>query len=184
MIKRKLYQHVPVYDRFSMEQQSARYCASASSTSSDETVCCNVFNFKKGDLVKSGFYRTKLFDNVVCCGCGWESGTRKLSLKHINIVHKLANPDCKMSKNINLEFKNLGNFKRSVNEMENVMRESFLAYPKTYPDIEKMVQAGFYYTGVDDAIMCVSCGLMLDEWKPNEDPWKEHDKNSPFCDLL
>lgn len=147
-------------------------------------VCCSLFNFKKGDLVKSGFYRTKLFDNIVCCGCGWESGNRKLSLKHINVVHKLSNPDCEMSKNVNLDFKNYSHFKASVKEIEDMMRETFLAYPKDYPNIEKMVQAGFYYTGIDDATMCVSCGLMLDQWNPNEDPMEEHRKASPFCELL
>lgn len=158
--------------------------SSSASCSSDEAVCCSLFNFKKGDLVKSGFYRTKLFDNIVCCGCGWESGNRKLSLKHINIVHKLSNPDCEMNNNLTLEFKNYSKFKSSVREMENMMRETFLAYPKTYPDTEKMVRAGFYYTGIDDATMCVSCGLMLDQWNPNEDPMEEHQKASPCCELL
>lgn len=157
---------------------------SLSSSSSDETVCCNLFNFKKVDLVNSGFYRTKCFKNIVCCGCGWESGGRKLSLRHINIVHKLANPDCDMSKNLNLDFKNYSNLKSRVNEIENVMRETFTSYPKTYPNIEKMVQAGFYYTGIDDATCCVSCGVMMDEWNPCEDPKEEHKKSSPFCDLL
>lgn len=161
-----------------MEQSSSH------SSSSSEAVCCSLFNFKKSDLVKSGFYRTKCFDNVVCCGCGWESGDVKLSLNHINIVHKLSNPDCEMSKNFTLDFKNYSKMKSSVNKIENVMRETFLAYPKAYPETEKMVQAGFYYTGIDDATTCVSCGLMLDQWNPNEDPYEEHKKASPFCDLL
>lgn len=62
------------------------------------------------------------------------------------------------------------------------MRETFLAYPNAYLDIEKMVQAGFYYTGIDDATLCVSCGIMLDQWKPNDDPMEEHRKTSPSCE--
>lgn len=166
-----------------MEQPASASSHSPASSSSGEPVCCNIFNFKKGDLTKSGFYRTKLFENIICCGCGWESGPRKLTLKHINFVHKLSNPDCEMSKNITLDFKNYSQLKTSVNEMEDVMRETFLAYPKAYPNIEKMVQAGFYYTGIDDATTCVSCGLMLDQWNPNEDPIEEHKKASPFCEL-
>lgn len=158
--------------------------ASLTSSSSDETVCCNIFNFKKSDLVNSGFYRTKCFNNIVCCGCGWESGGRKLSLKHINIVHKLTNPDCDMSKNLNIDFKTYSKLKSRVDEIENIMRETFISYPKAYPDIEKMVQAGFYYTGIDDATSCVSCGVMMDEWNPCEVPKEEHKKASPFCELL
>jgi len=116
-----------------------------------------LYNFKKDDLVKSGFYRTKCFENIVCCVCGWESGDKKLSLKHVNFVHKLSNPDCAMSKHFKIDFENYTEFKVGVIEIEYVMKETFLAYPKAYPDIDKMVQAGFYYTGVDDAISCVSC---------------------------
>lgn len=163
-----------------MEQPSSP----SSSHSSGEAVCCSLFNFKKGDLVKSGFYRTKLFENIVCCGCGWESGDRKLSLKHINIVHKLSNPDCEMSQNVTLDFNDYSKLKSSVNKIETVMRETFLAYPKDYPDIEKMVKAGFYYTGIDDATTCVSCGLTLDQWNPMDDPMEEHRKVSSFCELL
>ena len=164
--------------------ESTSCSSSSSSSSSKEAFCCNLFNFKKSDLIKSGFYRTKLFDNIVCCGCGWESGSRKLSLKQINIIHKLSNPDCEMSENCNFDFINYCKMKKSVNEMENLLKETFLAYPKDYPDVEKMVKAGFYYTGMDDAVACVSCGLMLDQWNPTEDPLEEHKKASPFCELL
>lgn len=163
-----------------MEQSSI----SSSSSSSDNAVCCSIFNFKKGDLVKSGFYRTKCFDNIVCCGCGWESGDRKLSLNHINVIHKITNPDCEMNKISTLDFKDYSKLKLRVNELESFMRETFLLYPKTYPNIEKMIQAGFYYTGSDDATSCVSCGVTMDEWNPNEDPIEEHKKASPFCDLF
>lgn len=149
-----------------------------------EPMCRNLFNCKKSDLVKSGFYRTKCFNNIVCCGCGWESGDRKLSLKHINIVHKMCNPDCEMSKAFTLDLKQFIDSKLNVNQIENFMRETFYAYPKPHPEIEKMIQAGFYYTGIDDATSCVSCGLTLDEWKSDEDPMEEHKKASPFCDLL
>lgn len=156
----------------------------SSSSSSSEALCCKIFNFKKKDLVKSGFYRTKHFENIVCCGCGWESGPRKLSLKHINFVHSLSNPDCEMSDKFDFDFNKYLKSKQEVREMENCMRDTFLAYPKTYPDVERMVQAGFYYTGMEDAVTCVSCGVMLDEWNPNEDPLEEHKKASPFCELL
>ena len=166
-----------------MEFTTSASCSSTSSTSCEDS-CCSLFNFKKSDLSKSGFYRTKLFENIVCCGCGWESGSRKLTLKHINFVHKLTNPDCEMSKNVSLDFKHYSQLKEGVREMEDVMRETFLAYPKAYPNIEKMVQAGFYYTGIDDATTCVSCGVMLDQWNPEEDPMVEHKKASPYCDLM
>lgn len=50
--------------------------------------------------MESGFYQTKLLNNIVCCGCGWQSGEKRLSLKHINCLHKVLNIESVQSKNI------------------------------------------------------------------------------------
>lgn len=157
---------------------------SSSSSTSSSFNFCELFNCSKSDLVKSGFYRTKLFDNLVCCECGWESGRRNLSLKHINFVHKLCNPNCELSNNFQPDFNTYAKLKTSVLEMEHLMKETFLSWSKPYPRIDKLVEAGFYYTGKDDATACVTCGLVLDEWTTEDDPIEEHRVRAPFCELI
>jgi len=156
---------------------------SASSGSSSEAPCCNVFNFRKKDLIKSGFYCNRLFDNIVCCGCGWQSGNTSLSLKHINFLHKLENPKCAMSKNVNQDVDNYVNYKMYVCEIEEMMRETFNTWPKTQPAPNTLVEAGFYYIGAADATACISCGVVLENWSETDDPKIEHKKANPSCEL-
>jgi len=161
-------------------------CSSASTSSSDanEVTCCSIFGFTNNDLLKSGFYRTKVFKNIICCACGWESSDVKLSLRHINFNHKICNPDCEMGKHVFEDIPNYINLKKRIKDLEDMMKETFLAWPKPYPNIEKMVQAGFYYTGSDDSAACVSCGVVLDQWNIDDCPINEHKKASPYCNLL
>lgn len=153
-------------------------------SSSDESINCNVFNCTKKELVKSGFYRTKLFDNIVCCGCGWQSGDTQLSIRHLNFIHKLHNPDCELSKNCPGDFVSYSKYKKEIYNVEIIMGETFLTWPKCYPDVRKMVEAGFYFVGTGDATACVTCGVMLEHWKPDDNPLEEHRKASPLCELV
>lgn len=154
------------------------------SSSSDDGVCCSIFNFTKKDLIKSGFYCTKLFDNIVCCGCGWQSGDVKLSIRHVNFLHKLQNPTCPLSKNISGALSEYCKYKKSVNDTEDLMLETFSRWPKMYPNILELVKAGFYYTGSGDSVACISCGVVLEKWTPDDKPIEEHRKSSPFCEFL
>lgn len=146
--------------------------------------CCPIFNCTKQDLIRSGFYRTKLMDNILCCGCGWVSGDAKITLKHLNFLHKLLNPDCIMSRNLEGCFNNYLIHKKSVLETEEIMRETFTSWPKPFPVIEDMVGTGFYYTGSGDAVCCIECNVMLEAWLPEDTPKEEHKKASPNCKLL
>lgn len=157
---------------------------SSTGSSNSETQCCNFFNFNKNDLIKSGFYRTKLYQNVVCCGCGWQSDNAKVTIRHLNFIHKLNNPDCVMSKHIPEELSNFAAYKKNILKIEEIMKETFLFWPKSYPGIDVMIEAGLYYVGIDDVTSCVSCGVTLQQWKPDDDPREKHRKVSPFCELV
>lgn len=67
-----------------------------------------------------------------------------------------------------------------------------------HPSVESLVEAGFYVapTGAgpgdearggpnvvvaDDAVSCFYCGLGLNSWEPNDEPWREHARFSPRC---
>lgn len=69
------------------------------------------------------------------------------------------------------------NCKSAVIETENMMREIFLNWPKPYPNIEDMVQAGCYYTGEEDDITCIDCGVTLNNWQGNDNLKDEHKKH-------
>lgn len=156
----------------------------SSVASDDDDVYCCMFNCTKKDLVKSGFYCTKLFDNIICCGCGWQSGDVKLTIQHVNFLHKLSKPDCVMSNHVTGDFCNYLKYKQSVKNTENIMMDTFARWPKLYPNIEDLVNVGFYYTGVDDDVACISCGVTLNKWAPDDKPLEEHKKASPYCKLL
>ncbi|KAI6656981.1 Apoptosis 1 inhibitor [Oopsacas minuta] len=66
-------------------------------------------------------------------------------------------------------------------------RRSFQNYPKSYPTIQRLVEAGFFYVGVtteDDDCQCYSCGVKLFNWAEKDDPMKEHRKFRPNCKVV
>lgn len=152
--------------------------------SNSDSVTCDMFNCSKKDLIKSGFYRMKRVQGVICCGCGWESGDYKLTIRHLNFIHKLINPDCEMSCNIGEDFHKYYDHKSSVVEIENMMRETFLFWPKMYPCIDDMVKCGLYYIGFEDEVSCIDCKIVLKNWKLDESPLVKHEKASPFCKIV
>ena len=151
--------------------------------SSGET--CNIFNCTKEDLVKAGFYCNKLFDSVICCGCGWESNNCcKVTINHLNFLHKIEKPDCVMSRNISVDLNNYYKYLEAVLETRSKMAETYSTWPLHYPSIEKMVESGLYYTGSGDAATCLECGVTLESWEITDDPIEEHKKASPHCKLI
>ena len=47
-----------------------------------------------------------------------------------------------------------------------------------------MVDAGFYYKGSGDRVLCFYCGGGLFYWKPHDNPWYEHAKWFPMCEFV
>jgi baculoviral IAP repeat-containing protein 7/8 len=41
---------------------------------------------------------------------------------------------------------------------------------------EDLVNAGFYYSGQSDYTICFSCGVLVGNWEPTDNPWVEHEK--------
>ena len=48
----------------------------------------------------------------------------------------------------------------------------------------KMAEAGFFYSGFGDIVICAFCGLTLNKWLPNDDPITEHKKFNQDCKFL
>lgn len=137
----------------------------------------------KEDIARLGFYFHKQLDNVVCCECGWSSKAT-LALDSINFMHKITNPHCGLTKNIKENYDCYVAAKNCVLETETAMINTFQNWPKRMPKLNKLVAAGFYYTGEKDEVACIACGVLLHEWEDNDDPWIEHELNSPDCELI
>ena len=48
----------------------------------------------------------------------------------------------------------------------------------------KMAEAGFFYSGFGDIVICAFCGLSLNKWLPNDDPITEHRKFNQDCKFV
>ena len=47
-----------------------------------------------------------------------------------------------------------------------------------------MAKAGFFYSGRGDIVICAFCGLYLNRWLPNDDPFNEHRKFNKNCKFV
>ncbi|XP_049813806.1 baculoviral IAP repeat-containing protein 3-like [Schistocerca nitens] len=64
-------------------------------------------------------------------------------------------------------------------------KESFKNWSKYLPvRPEKLVEAGFFYTGTGDSTICFYCGGGLHDWEVGEDPWQQHTFWYPHCKYL
>lgn len=59
---------------------------------------------------------------------------------------------------------------------------SFQNWPSTKSQkIEELAEAGFGYTGVEDAVRCYFCGIGLKDWPAGAIPWEQHTLANPNC---
>lgn len=64
-------------------------------------------------------------------------------------------------------------------------QQSFARFPlRRRRDTSKFYQAGFFYTGHEDIVICFHCGLNLYKWLHGEDPAIAHARWRPFCSYL
>ena len=53
--------------------------------------------------------------------------------------------------------------------------KSFVNWPTdTKQSPKELAEAGFYYKGYGDSVICFSCGLSLHQLEPNDNMWVEH----------
>lgn len=62
--------------------------------------------------------------------------------------------------------------------------KSFVNWPNRGQNPETLSEAGFFYTGRNDRIVCFCCSIGLKEWQSEDDAWKEHAIWSTKCDYL
>ncbi|XP_053209831.1 baculoviral IAP repeat-containing protein 7-like [Panonychus citri] len=59
--------------------------------------------------------------------------------------------------------------------------ESFVNWPRPDIDIGKLTDAGFFYEGNEDKVVCFHCDSVLFNWQTDDDPFVEHGIHSKNC---
>lgn len=60
--------------------------------------------------------------------------------------------------------------------------ESFKEWPRAIQQRPKeLADAGFFYSGYGDRVICFKCNIMIKYWEKDDDVWLEHYKWSPKC---
>ena len=162
----------------------------------------------KTTLALTGFYYTGVEDRVKCYFCGvevshWEEGDTVLG------EHKRWSSNCPLlcrnettNEPLNLDLLNsalnsIADIEPSYDQLpplsagndytiENMRLKSFDGCKDGtfHQSYESLSDAGFYYTGSEDAVRCFSCAGGLKSWTPQDVPWEEHARLYPTCNYL
>lgn len=49
------------------------------------------------------------------------------------------------------------------------------------PTRHQLAEAGLFYSGQSDTVICFSCNVRITQWMATDQPWEEHRKWSPDC---
>ncbi|XP_041364314.1 baculoviral IAP repeat-containing protein 2-like [Gigantopelta aegis] len=69
-------------------------------------------------------------------------------------------------------------------EDEEDRKRTFEYWPCLPQTEEQLIEAGFYFTGISDKVVCFACGFGLRKWRPTAEPWVEHARHSPDCQFV
>ena len=59
--------------------------------------------------------------------------------------------------------------------------KTFKKWPLKFMPSKDMSEEGFIYTGKKDSVLCVYCGIIIEQWEEGDVPNVEHRKNSNLC---
>jgi baculoviral IAP repeat-containing protein 7/8 len=148
-------------------------------------------------LALVGFQYWRAPDVVKCVFCG---GTLKQFEPNDTALgeHIHWYPNCPL-----LKRRNVGNIPIDATKLDQVLPplsydtcgfslefqqrlESFEGWPRG--DVispSNLAEAGFYYTGESDRVVCVCCNLSLSNWEMGDDAWSEHQRHlTSDCEFL
>lgn len=148
-------------------------------------------------LAKTGLYYIGPHDQVNCFFCGvqissWEMGDNEID------EHKRWSPNCpllmrSMTTNVPsppvselhklLTRVNPSNFPDFESELNRLY--SYNDWPISIKQTcQEMAEAGFFYTGKSDRVICFSCGGGLRGWCAEDIPWEQHALWYGQCEYL
>ncbi|CAI6322877.1 unnamed protein product [Periconia digitata] len=147
------------------------------------------------DLAYGGFFfqpKSDSPDNVQCFSCGtqldgWEEADVP-AFEHLSL-----SPNCGFAINVCIRLRSSDPGRTEDDPLSEAMLEARrmtfadmwpLDVAAGFPDVEQMVEAGWYYDpsfDTPDGVTCPYCSLSLDAWDAGDDPTEEHRKRSPDC---
>ena len=148
---------------------------------------------KPEDLARDGFYYTRTLDRCECIFCGLILGNWKEGMTPRK-EHKKYSPRCPL-KHSNVPKESSECFKLKINKEINYLkysqyasastrRRSFYNWPYLTQRPDALSDAGFFYFGKGDHVMCFHCGNGLRNWLVGENPWIEHARYYPHCQFV
>ena len=145
------------------------------------------------ELARAGFFATGREDGAQCFSCGislkdWEAGDTAEG------EHKRHNPFCSFLRGQDRTnvLRASASASASVETSEpsrNFQYEqsrlaTFANWPRNAPvSRQDLAEAGFYYAGARDCVVCFHCYVRIDQWVPGDVPVEEHIKYSPQCEF-
>jgi baculoviral IAP repeat-containing protein 7/8 len=80
---------------------------------------------------------------------------------------------------------NANNFEHPEYQLPNKRLRTFEMWPLSLKQKPvELVEAGFFYTGMADRVICFCCGVGLGKWEETDSPWLEHVKHGQACEFL
>lgn len=69
--------------------------------------------------------------------------------------------------------------------IEAIRRRSYKNWSKQIEQTpQELSEAGFYYTGRDDSVVCFCCKMGFQQWEEYDVPWEQHVLHSEHCNFL
>jgi hypothetical protein len=143
-------------------------------------------------MASTGWFSCNVNDRVICIYCNticheWTSDDDPAEV-HARLapqcpfVHSMSPIECS-PKIINDTFNT--NFELSHPKMAELSRRqatfSNAAWPENSPNVDDLVRAGFFFTGVLNTVTCFCCNGSLHKWGSKDNPMIEHARWFPDC---
>ncbi|GAB1598666.1 putative inhibitor of apoptosis [Argonauta hians] len=146
------------------------------------------YRLKTHLLAENGFYHKGPRDNACCIFCKCEINEWNAN-DNIKEKHLVFSPNCPFLagelvgnepiqvQNISFDRPQHPHFALKLDRLN-----TFYTWPKEKNQKPNdLVDAGFFYTGKSDTVVCFSCNGGLNNWDEFDEPWSEHIKWFPKC---
>lgn len=123
------------------------------------------------------------FKNSPCCPLLRQRTTENQALDEHSLKNLINGLKSKIDVCGTMEFLNY-EVKYPQFASESCRKCSFDGWSVDFIEINDLAEAGFFYTGNEDKVVCFSCGCGLKGWEDGDVPLEEHKKTSEDCEYL